>query len=598
MDVFKEIVLEPIINSINECSDRNAFHINNKYFSYKELGRAISKIRTAIQEADIVGENIGFMANDDLETYATMIAIWLEGYAYVPIHPNHPVERGKEIINEAEIGVFIDSSDQITYDTVRNILTKDLVFKSSNLKPNTVEDKELAYVLFTSGSTGKPKGVPITRGNLAAFTKAFEAIGLQVDENDRCLQYFDLTFDISIQSFLVPLRKGASIYTIPHNVIKPLYAYELLEDYQLTFGATPPSMIRYLRPYFEEIDLPYFKTVVLCAEASAVELVDKWKDCVPNARILDLYGPTEATIYCTYSEFHRNKPNKELNGMMSIGKPMEGVTAVIIDTKGNILPKNKKGELCISGDIVTRGYWKNPQKNEEAFFSKMINGEMLRFYRTGDYCYIDDDDELRLSGRLDYQVKIQGYRIELGEIEAHARDFIDGQNAVAVTNANASGETEITLFIEGSNEEESKLVRYLQSKMPSYMIPAKIIRIKEFPINTNGKVDRIRLKKNIVMENNICRLIFSCLEVHNASVSEDCAVEISKETLLYGSDSGLGSMGLANLLISIENKINARYNINIDLVNENMFNQPHNPYLNVESLAAYIDRLLEKADKR
>jgi D-alanine--poly(phosphoribitol) ligase subunit 1 len=366
-----------------------------------------------------------------------------------------------------------------------------------DLNTVAIPDYSLAYILFTSGSTGKPKGVQISRGNLGAFMKAFWEVGFQIDQNDKCLQCFDLTFDVSVQSFLVPLTKGACVYTIPHNQIKYSYVYGLMEEHNLTFGAMAPSMIRYLRPYFDEIRIPSMRYNILTAEASPVDLIIEWAKCIPNADIYDFYGPTEGTIYCTYNKVKRLDQNKQLNGMLSIGKPMNGVKAIIINEANRTLEKNQKGELCISGYQITKGYWKNDVKNSESFFETLEGNSIIKYYKTGDSCHFDDDGDIMLGGRLDHQVKIQGYRIELGEIEHHARECLSGQNAIAVTFSNLNGDSEIALFIEGELPGNLNLMECLKLRIPYYMMPSKIIVKDNFPLNTSGKTDRIALKSLI-----------------------------------------------------------------------------------------------------
>jgi len=495
--MFSKYIIHPFIEVLTIFPDRNAFLINEKFFTYKEFAEHISKIRIALNVFNNTTNNIGLVVNDDIETYAAIFAIWLEGMAYVPLHPQQPLERSLEIISQAELCLIIDSSPETIYKDIPVIESTKLMFDKFFLHPFIISDKALAYILFTSGSTGKPKGVQISRKNVGAFMKSFWETGIYINENDRCLQCFDLTFDVSVQSYLVPLTKGACTFTIPHDQIKYSYVYGLMEDHKLTLGAMAPSMIRYLRPYFDEINVPSMRYNILTAEASPLDLVIEWSKCIPNAEIFDFYGPTEATIYCTYNKFSRTNANKQLNGMLSIGKTMPDVHAIIIDEKRNILPTNEKGELCVSGDQITPGYWKNPEKNMESFFEIDIDGTPNLFYKTGDSCYFDNDGDIMLAGRLDYQVKIQGYRIELGEIEYHAREFLKGQNAISLAFANLMGNTEIALFIEGTFTDETKLVEYLNSKMPFYMIPTKILNEPVFALNTSGKVDRISLKKRL-----------------------------------------------------------------------------------------------------
>ncbi|MBE0673428.1 MAG: AMP-binding protein [Bacteroidales bacterium] len=294
--------------------------------------------------------------------------------------------------------------------------------------------------------------------------------------------------------------RGACSYTVPHDQIKYSYVYGLLEDHKITFGAMVPSMIRYLRPYFDEIHSSDLRCNILTAEASPVDLVNEWSRCIPNAEIYNFYGPTETTIYCTFQKYNREGENKHLNGMMSIGRPMPGINAVIINDGKEIVKNQEKGELCICGDQITPGYWDDPIKNGESFFETEFGGKLTRFYKTGDLCYRDSDGEIMLAGRLDHQVKIQGYRIELGEIEYHAREFLKGKNAIATAFTNSLGNTEIALFIEGKELNESMIIEHLKKKLPPYMLPSLVITVEDFPLNNNGKIDRLELKKRVKQE--------------------------------------------------------------------------------------------------
>jgi D-alanine--poly(phosphoribitol) ligase subunit 1 len=496
--MFQKIILDQFISAVEKFGSDNAFCINEKFYTYSEFAQTVSTIRNAIVSFKSQSANIGLIANDDIETYASIFALWMEGLAYVPVHPHQPVERSIEIISQANIDLIINSGDKEVFSNLRTINTKGLKFEGLSLIPKKTDDEANAYILFTSGSTGKPKGVPITRKNLSSFIQSFLSDEFEIDNTDRCLQCFDLTFDVSVQSFLVPLIKGACTYTIPHDQIKYSYVYGLLEDHKLTFSVMAPSMLRYLRPYFDELNVPSMKYCILTAEASPLDLVEEWSHCIPNAEIFDFYGPTEATIYCTYYKFKKDGTNKHLNGMLSIGKPMKGLTAIILDEKGNQMGRDQKGQLCISGNQLTPGYWNDPQKTAEAFFEREEGGFPSRFYKTGDSCYFDSDGDILYAGRLDFQVKIQGYRIELGEIEYHARQYLKGQNAAAIPFENRSGNIEICMFVEGILSDTDALSEHLKTKLPYYMVPTRIQVNKNFPLNSNGKVDRNVLKSLII----------------------------------------------------------------------------------------------------
>ena len=496
--MFNSQILDCIRDVIRNCSNNNAFCIAEEYYTYFQFGQCVSKVRTALQGCNYHNSIVGLVINDDLETYASIIALWLEGNSYVPLHPQWPLERCLEICKQVELDLILDSSEVTRYEMVNVIGTMSLTYYQDSLDPKEgISDDELAYILFTSGSTGKPKGVQLTRKNIASFMDSFWRTGIEINESDRCLQAFDLSFDVSVQSYLVPLTRGACCYTIPNGQIKYIYASGLIEDHKLTFGAMAPSMLRYLKPYFNEIDASSLKACILTAEACPLNLMEDWFKCATNTEIYDFYGPTECTIYCTYYKLTRGGGNKSYNGIISIGRPMANCIGLIFDEAGNVLPAGEKGELCIAGNQVTRGYWKNGEKNESSFFFKEVNGEKMRFYHTGDLCFKDADGDIMYSGRLDQQAKIQGFRVELGEIEYQARVFLGNKNVVCMAFENKEALTEIALFVEAEEFNTEEMLAYMRTKMPSYMIPSRLFFVPVFPLNSNDKTDKIKLKEMI-----------------------------------------------------------------------------------------------------
>lgn len=492
--MFDKYILHPFIESCKNFARNNAFYINEKFYTYLDFVRYISKIRKAIQSYEIENHNIGIVVNDDIETYASIFAVWLEGYAYVPLHPNHPYDRNVEIIFQAKIELIIDSFKTGKYKEFKLIQSSILEEAEINLSINQMQDNALAYILFTSGSTGKPKGVSITRSNIKAFVEAFWDIGYLIDENDRFLQPFDLTFDLSVMSYLIPLTKGACVYTVPHNQIRYSYIGQLLDEHSLTVALMVPSTIRYLRPFFNEIELPALKYNLFCGEALPYDLIKEWARCIPNAIIDNVYGPTEDTIFCSIYRYSREELSKTYNGVVSIGRSMKNGQMIIVNNENMEISEGQQGELCLSGSQLTPGYWNNQEKNKEMFF-KDIHGN--KFYKTGDICFKDSQGDILFVGRKDYQTKIQGYRVELGEVEYHVQAFLNGTNAVAMAYINDIGNNEIVLFIEKSTFDLTALIGHLNSRLPYYMMPIKFLFEPKFPLNINGKIDRNRLKANI-----------------------------------------------------------------------------------------------------
>ena len=481
MKQFETNILTPLCDSIQNYAERNAFYIDGTYYTYRQFAERISAIRTVVRSVGDDDKIWGVALHDDLNTYASIFALWMEGKAYVPLHPSWPEDRIESIKTQVGISNILDQCDAL-YDG-------DLLGDWSEAYGD-----DLAYILFTSGSTGVPKGVQISRKNISAFMDSFWQTDIDITPEDRCMQVFDLTFDVSVQSYLVALTRGACVYTVPYGQVKYLYAASLIQEQRITFGAMAPSMLTYLRPYFEEFDASSMKACILTAEACPVDLMEAWYGCAKNTEIYDFYGPTEATIYCTYYKLKRGGKNLSLNGIISIGKPMANVQAIIIREDGSLVEGEEKGELCVAGEQITLGYWNNPEKNASSFFMR----EGMRYYHTGDLCYWDNSGNIMYSGRIDQQAKIQGFRVELGEIEYHARQFYkNGHRVMAIAFQNEQNLTEIALFVESQHEDVKPLIEYLRGKMPQYMIPTRILFEPSFPLNKSEKVDRNALKQKL-----------------------------------------------------------------------------------------------------
>lgn len=496
-------MINQIKQNIEKYSNRDAFVINEMHYSYAQFAQYVSNIRSLIDSLS-PGKNeiIAVVTYDNIETYATIYALWFSGLCFLPINPLLPKARNQEIIDQTNIRFIINSKAGLEFTsnrtTVEEHSTAQLPSAPINLTLPALSDKDLMYILFTSGSTGVPKGVPINRENLNGFVNGFFANGYSIDENDRFLQMFDFTFDISVQCYVLPLFVGASIYTIPLDNVKFFTIYQILEKHQITVAKMVPSVIAFLRPYFKKLKLPHLKYSLFSGEALYNDLINEWSTCVPNALIQNYYGPTEATIDCLYYTWDKNlQSEKTYNGIMAIGKPFGDTKAIIMDENGKIISDNKKGELCVAGSQVTTGYLNLPEKNKSAFIHLNYEGEECVFYRTGDLVFRDNDNDYLYCGRLDNQVQVQGYRVELGELENHAKEFVGNIQVAAVAKDKSIGNMQLFLFVEKSTVENSLLTVHLQKVLPYYMLPSKIIVLETIPLTSNGKIDRKKLAELI-----------------------------------------------------------------------------------------------------
>ncbi len=496
-----------ILSRFIECStqfpDNPAICVDDKSYTYGELKGLCLAICTLLKAHGIEkGDRVGIFIEDNVYTYASLLGILSCGACYVPLNSNNPVERNMGIIADAGIKILLytekeDKARELCASPDRECrpLCNRVSPNPDKFNPVDQLHNDLCYLLFTSGTTGKPKGVPIYHRNLSAFLDMMLERGrYDFNSNDRFLQMFELTFDLSVFSFLVPLSVGASFYPIPRKRIAYMEVADILESGEITVALMVPSIINYLKPYFGEINLPKIKYSLFCGEALYHETLSGWAKCVPCAKIENLYGPTEATIFCMRYEWERGEPvHPQGKGIVPIGRGMEGMDAFKINENSS----DEEGELCLSGEQVTLGYWNNPSKTAEAFGTTK-NGK--KYYRTGDLCKIDQAGNFLYLGRIDNQVKIDGHRVELEEIEFHTRTFCGDKQVIAAVNTNEVGLHFILLFIETEEDVKRGLEDHLRKHLPAYMIPTEIITVSLFPLNSNGKTDRKALKNKYLQK--------------------------------------------------------------------------------------------------
>jgi len=495
--MFYNKVLNPIINNIKTRCDNPVLVTDKATYYYRDFGHVVSAIRHQLHNLELPNKVVGLVINNDIESYASILSIWLEGYCYVPLNPKWPLQRCLDIISTCNIKCILDSSKETRYDSTVVIKSNYEYYESqsSDLEITDAHDDDNAYILFTSGSTGSPKGVQITRKNVAAFIDSMENIGLHVTEKDKCLQPFDLSFDFSVSGYLIPLINGASIYTVDTKKSKITSIAKLLMNENLTILQMVPSMMRNMIPYIEELNLSTIRYNIFCGEALSAQMIKKWHSANSNMISYNMYGPTENTVFCTYYRIDSTNINdiKQVNDIVSIGKSFVNNDVLIIDNDNNeiIDGGDMAGELCLSGLQLTFGYLMNEKENNEKFFIR----NNTRWYRTGDLCYYTDGDNLMYVSRLDSQVKLNGFRVELGEIESKYSNISGGRYAIIIPYIDSNDNTLLALIVESEEYDYQKDLEELRKVLPPYEIPHSVFFIRSMPLNQNGKVDRVKIKK-------------------------------------------------------------------------------------------------------
>ncbi len=494
-------MLAKIKTSILQRATKIAFYLKNEAYTYASLGEEVAKVRALLQKERPNTQFIGILAQDDLQTYASIIAVWMEGYAFVPLSTKSPLDRNIIVMEQVDSIFVLASEIKPTQSaaTWKVLHTSGLPPTALSLDFKTPDPEQIICMLFTSGSTGTPKGVPYTLRNLNCSLDAFFALGYELNEADRFLQMFDLTFDMSLLSYLPAWCIGAAVCTVPETKIKYLSAIKVMKAHKVSVAAMVPSTLNLLKPYFSQINLPELRYSILGGEAFYVTLATAWAACIPNARIVNISGPCETTMACVSYELEKEPEQyKSYQEVLAFGRPWKNTQTILIDENQQVVTQGEIGELCFSGDHVMKGYWKLPEKNQKVFFEKEIQGVVKRFYRSGDLAFQDEDGIYYSCGRKDYQYKIQGYKVELGELETLTRKFINTDQVVAIVLKNENDIFEIHLVSAKTNYTSAVILAHLKEKLPLYLLPASITQLAVLPQNISGKVDRQALRKIVL----------------------------------------------------------------------------------------------------
>lgn len=464
---------QKIAQQIEHNPDRIWCNIEGENYTYQNLSEYIQKFQNPILACN---KPIGVVLRADFETYAALIACWISGKAYVPLNPDYPTQRLSDIIEASELTSVLDSHD-IGIPQIESVkLIKSEVPELFRWKLVTPQTTDNAYILFTSGTTGKPKGVPISFGNLQAFFDGFFDLGYPLNESDKFLQMFELTFDLSVMSFGIPTLLGASFHVPSQKLVKPLALYDTLESQEISFALMVPSAVEMLSPYADELELPHLKVSQFCGEALKISQVRVWANACPQTQIDNVYGPTEATIYCTRYTVPSNL-NECLhnNGIVCIGNAMKTVSLLIDENK----------ELCLGGLQTTQGYLHANDEQKSKFFEK----DGVWFYKSGDIASFEDGN-FYCHGRSDDQIKIQGYRVELSEIEfAGNKALPQIQNRCLAIETPSGWELHLVFDTEITSIKPAEVNTHL----PDYMHVKAVHAVHPFPLNANGKVDKKQL---------------------------------------------------------------------------------------------------------
>jgi len=477
--------------------DNTALISNDGAITYREFNKKTNQIARMLLENGVKRESVvGVIMEHSFEMMLGLIGVLKAGSAYLPIDPGYPADRIEYMLKDCGVELLLVQkkfealAGRNGAKPVRTIVldsTEPLQYDDNDLAVE-IDGHDLAYVIYTSGSTGKPKGVMVEHRSLYNIVEYTHA-QYPACENDTVLLKGAYCFDGMVLEVYTWFSGGARLAILEPGAEKdPLRILEAIGKYNVTHIVFVPSMLNAFLDAIEEQELHALKSLkytIVGGEALSAATVNKFHKFTNKTVLVNIYGPTEATVYATCYNLDRNK----VQCKVPIGTPVANMGVYILDKSQNLVPINVAGELCVSGIGLARGYINNPELTAEKFvYNPVLSGE--RMYKTGDIAKWMPDGTIEYLGRKDRQIKIRGFRVELGEIEARilqhsavkeaAVKVLDDTNGVKYLCAYLSAEGRIPL---------NELRAHLSSELPEYMIPSHFVFIETMPKTENGKID-------------------------------------------------------------------------------------------------------------
>ncbi|MEU1805440.1 amino acid adenylation domain-containing protein [Streptomyces sp. NPDC019937] len=451
-------------------------------------GLTFAELETAANRLahELIGRGVGpeklvaLVLPRSVEMVVAQLAVVKAGGAFLPVDPHYPAERVAFMLRDAEPLVVLDD--------MASVWAGDGPADPPSVQELTPDHP--AYVIYTSGSTGVPKAVVVTHAGLASFSAA-AATRYDVRAGDRVLQFASPSFDASVLELCVSLPRGAALVVAEEGPLLGERLAQVLSEQRITHALIPPAALATVPETARQAGLPDLRTLIVGGDACSAELVDRW---APGRRMINSYGPTEATVVSTWSG-----PLTAGTGAPPIGGPIRNTRAYVLDSALRPVPVGVAGELYVAGAGLARGYLGRPGLTASRFLADPFGPAGGRMYRTGDVVRWTSGGELRFVGRADDQVKVRGFRIEPGEVESALRRSPEvGEAVVAVTDTgptpeHPSGLKRLVGYVvpaPGATPTAASLRDFLGRTLPPHMVPSAFATLEELPLTPNGKVDR------------------------------------------------------------------------------------------------------------
>ena len=494
-----------LLKSAKECfRNKIAYKYQDETLTFEDVYNYSLAVATKISKISDENQPIVVLSNKNLFIPSIYLGIALSNCFYLPISTEMPTSRIEEIINFAAAKIII--TDDASLEIAKKINFNGQIFTitecinceiNSDLieaRERNILDSNPLYVIFTSGSSGTPKGVVTSHNSVVDYITTF-AKTFNIDKDEILGNQAPLDYIAGIRDIYLPLVTGCQTVFLQKSLFStPKLLFEKLNSEKITticWVSAALSLCCQL-DVFKEISPKYLRKIFFTGSVLDVKYLNIWTTQLPNALFVNHYGPTEITASCTYYKVDNNiKYEKNI----PIGKAFDNRKVFVLNEKGQCAKLNEIGEICVSGNCLALGYYKNPQKTMESFVQNPLNDKYRELiYRTGDLGYQGQDGNLYFCGRKDNQIKHMGHRVELGEIELSVSKLDRIKESCCLYDEKKSI---ITLFYSGQAT-AGEISKFLRQNLPSFMIPRKLIQMKDLPKLHNGKIDRQNLKNQLL----------------------------------------------------------------------------------------------------
>lgn len=480
-------------------SDHLAVIFKEEKLTYGELNNRSNQLARHLRKKGLGAENIvALMLGRSVDMVVGILAVLKAGGAYLPIDHNHPTDRIRYVLKDAQSSIIITNKERSDLSPDLEIVNlkrdqKEIEQEMVTNLDNLTQPEHLAYVIYTSGTTGRPKGIMMEHKNVDNLVKSLYAdIFKYYGDFLRTALVSPFVFDASIKQIFGALLQGHTLCIISEEGRRDgMQLIKFYNKHQIDISDGTPAHLNLLLSSLEKEDQIKVKHFLIGGEALSYNLVKEFLNCFSDEKpkITNIYGPAECCVDSTSYLVSPDDLENKYNHTVPIGKPMVNKSIYILDRKGKLVPEKVCGEIYISGVGLARGYVNSQKLTKEKFVENPFQSG-AKMYKTGDLGRWYNGN-IEFIGRVDHQVKIRGFRIELTEIEAVLLDYPNVTQAAVVTKEDSAGMKYLTAYLVTDMELDfAKIKNYLMTKLPEYMIPNFYMLLDKIPLTQNGKIDR------------------------------------------------------------------------------------------------------------